>query len=174
MYETRNDLSEGTREKVIDLLAPQLAAAIDLRYQAKQAHWNVKGANFIALHGLFDNVAEACEEYIDLIAERIVQLGGVAEGTIQQAVKRSPLRPYLLGAADGSEHVVALADALSSFGKGARETISSCDERHDHDSADIFTKVSRGIDKQLWFVEAHAFGGKKAAAEKPPRKKQVA
>jgi starvation-inducible DNA-binding protein len=174
MYETRNDLSEATREKVIGLLGPRLAGAIDLRYQAKQAHWNVKGPNFIALHKLFDDVSEACEEYIDIIAERIVQLGGVAEGTIQQAVKRTPLRPYTLGAADGSEHVVALADALSAFGKGAREGISLCAEQGDHDSADLFTKVSRGIDKQLWFVEAHAFGGKKAVSEKPPRKKQVA
>jgi starvation-inducible DNA-binding protein len=175
MYETRNDLSQTTREKVIGLLGPQLAGAIDLRYQAKQAHWNVKGANFIALHKLFDDVSEALEEYIDLIAERIVQLGGVAEGTIQYAVKRTPLRPYSLGAADGSEHVSALADALSSFGKGAREAISVCEDQGDHDSADLFTKVSRGIDKNLWFVEAHAFGGKKAAsAEKPPRRKQVA
>jgi starvation-inducible DNA-binding protein len=173
MYETRNDLPEATRAKVAELLGPQLAGAIDLRYQAKQAHWNVKGPNFIALHKLFDDVAEECEKYVDVIAERIVQLGGAAEGTIQSAAKRTPLRPYPLAIADGAQHVDALADAIAAFAKGARQMIARAAGHGDHDTADILTKVSRGIDKQLWFVEAHAPPGTRAA-ERAPRKKQVA
>jgi starvation-inducible DNA-binding protein len=171
MYETKNDLLEATRVKVIELLAPRLADAIDLQHQAKQAHWNVKGPNFIALHELFDDVAEDAEKYVDLIAERIVQLGGIAEGTIQAVSKRTTLEPYPLAIADGLEHVRALASRLAAFAKAAREMIDRADELDDLVTADIFTDVARGSDMKLWFVEAHIQG---AQAAQTPRQKQVA
>src|SRR5712692_4205830 len=113
MYATKNDLPEGTRVKEIELLNARLADAIDLQTQAKQAHWNVKGPNFIALHKLFDEVNEDVEEYIDLIAERVVQLGGVAEGTARIVGQRSSLIDYPLALSTGEEHVAALSDALA-------------------------------------------------------------
>ena len=96
MYQTKNDLSEQSRKRVIELLSARLADCIDLQLQAKQAHWNVKGSNFIALHKLFDEVADTAEEAVDLIAERIVQLGGIAEGTVRVVGQRSALREYPL------------------------------------------------------------------------------
>src|SRR5689334_19231507 len=90
-YHTRNDLSEHIRAQVIDLLNQRLADAVDLQAQAKQAHWNVKGPHFSALHGLFDNVYGALEEYVDLLAERVVQLGGIAAGTVRVAASKSVL-----------------------------------------------------------------------------------
>jgi starvation-inducible DNA-binding protein len=155
MYKTKNDLSEAVRVKAIKLLNERLADCIDLQTQTKQAHWNVKGPNFIGLHELFDQVNAAVEDYVDEIAERAVQLGGVAEGTARIAAHRSTLAEYPVAASDGSDHALALSSALAAFGKAARKAIDQANELNDLDTADLFTEVSRGIDKWLWFVEAH-------------------
>jgi starvation-inducible DNA-binding protein len=155
LFPTKNDLPEDKRVEVIGLLNQRLAEAIDLQTQCKQAHWNVKGPSFIGLHKLFDDVNEDVETYVDLIAERIVQLGGIAEGTIGAAEQRSKLPDYPIGIATGPEHVAALSDALSAFGRAARITIAEMDELEDAGSADMLTGISRGVDKWLWFVEAH-------------------
>jgi len=156
LYETGNDISENRRMELNALMNQQLASAVDLQMQMKQAHWNVKGPNFIGLHELFDKVDEAVESYVDMIAERIVQLGGLAEGTVRVAAARSRLPEYPLAIADGQDHVAAVAHALATFGQAARSTINEAMELADADTADLFTEVSRGIDKWLWFVEAHS------------------
>jgi starvation-inducible DNA-binding protein len=156
MYETENDIALQTRVQLCDLLNQRLADALDLQTQMKQAHWNVKGPNFIGLHELFDDIDEAVEEYVDLIAERVVQLGGIALGTARVAAARSRLEEYPLDIAEGSAHVTAVSKALSTFGADARKTIDEAAAFGDADTADIFTEVSRGIDKWLWFVEAHS------------------
>ena len=158
LYETKNPLPAETRARVVALLNNRLADCVDLQSQAKQAHWNVKGPQFIALHELFDDVYAAMGEYVDLIAERITQLGGVAEGTVRAAAGRSSLAEYPLVLSSGEEHVAALSDVLSQFGAKALEAISELDELEDPDTADILTEVSRGVDKWLWFVEAHQQG----------------
>jgi starvation-inducible DNA-binding protein len=155
MFKTKNDLPEAIRVKAIALLNSRLADCTDLQTQTKQAHWNVKGPNFIALHELFDKINEDVEEYVDEIAERAVQLGGVAEGTARMVAQRSSLAEYPAKIVDGHCHVEALSSALASFGKSARMAIEEANELRDLDTADLFTEVSRGIDKWLWFVEAH-------------------
>jgi len=155
LYATKNDLSEATRTEVISLLNQRLAESIDLQTQCKQAHWNVKGPAFIGLHKLFDDVNEDVEQYVDLIAERIVQLGGIAEGTVGAVEGRSTLPDYPLALSTGAEHVAALSDALAAFGRTARIGIEEMNELEDAGSADLLTGISRGIDKWLWFVEAH-------------------
>lgn len=155
LFTTKNDLPEDKRVEVIGLLNQRLAEAIDLQTQCKQAHWNVKGPSFIGLHKLFDDVNEDVEGYVDLIAERVVQLGGVAEGTIGAVETRSKLPDYPIGIATGAEHVAALSDALGAFGRAARITIEEMNELEDSGSADTLTEISRGVDKWLWFVEAH-------------------
>ena len=159
-YETENDLPKNTRAEVIGIVNQRLADVIDLQTQLKQAHWNVKGPNFIGLHELFDKIAEEVESYVDLIAERAVQLGGIAEGTARVTASRSRLEEYPLDIADGSAHVEAVARALSTFGREARMSIDETASLDDADTADIFTEVSRGIDKWLWFVEAHTQAAK--------------
>jgi len=156
MYETENDVSKNRRSELSVLMNQRLASAVDLQMQMKQAHWNVKGPSFIGLHELFDKVDEAVESYVDMIAERIVQLGGIAEGTVRVAASRTRLPEYPLAIAEGMAHVEAVARALSTFGQEARATIDEADELEDADTADLFTEVSRGIDKWLWFVEAHS------------------
>ena len=155
MRETRNDIPESTRSAVAKLLNARLADCVDLQTMCKQAHWNVRGPQFIALHKLFDKVNEAVSEYADLLAERVVQLGGMAEGTARVAAQRSTLTEYPLGITTGVEHVTALSGVLAQFGKKVRTGIEETQDLDDADSADILTEISRGLDKWLWFVEVH-------------------
>jgi starvation-inducible DNA-binding protein len=155
MHPTRIDLSRKTRGRVVDLLNARLADAIDLQLQSKQAHWNVKGPNFIALHELFDKIADDVEGHIDEMAERITALGGVAEGTVQAVAGRSRLDAYPLGIAEGRAHLEALAGAIARFGKSVRKVIDESAKAGDADTSDLFTGVSRDVDKNLWLVEAH-------------------
>jgi starvation-inducible DNA-binding protein len=155
LYDTKNDLPETTRREVVELLNARLADCIDLEADCKQAHWNVKGPSFIALHKLFDEIHAAVDEYADLIAERIVQLGGIAEGTVGVVAQRTSLTDYPLALSQGTEHVAALSDALATFGRAVRIGIEEMNDLEDADSADVLTEISRGTDKWLWFVEAH-------------------
>lgn len=155
LFVTKNDLPRKTRTAVVALLNARLLDAIDLQLQAKQAHWNVKGPQFIALHELFDKVAGAAEEATDLIAERSVQLGGVAVGAAKAVAGGSKLAPYPVSAVDGAAHVEALSSALARFGALVRKAIEEADSLDDKDTADLFTEISRETDKYLWFVEAH-------------------
>ena len=160
MYETENDISKENRMQLNALLNQRLASAVDLQMQMKQAHWNVKGPSFIGLHELFDKVAKAVEGYVDEIAERVVQLGGVAEGTVRMAAARTRLTEYSPEISDGLAHVEGVARALSTFGKEVRATIDEANALDDADTADLFTEISRGTDQWLWFVEAHSQAAK--------------
>ena len=155
LFQTKNDLPATSRAEVVSLLNQRLADCIDLQAMCKQAHWNVKGPSFHALHLLFDQVAEAVEEYADLIAERLVQLGGVAEGTVQLVVGRSSLPEYPPTLVTGEEHVAALSSALAHFSRSTRIGVAEMEELEDTGSADVLIEVTRGTDKWLWFVEAH-------------------
>src|SRR5438477_1351093 len=139
MFKTKNGLSEATRVKAVELLIARLADCIDLQTQTKHAHWNVKGPNFIALHEVFDKINEDVEDYVDDIAERAVQLGGIAEGTARMAAKRSSLSEYPANTLDGRAHVESLSSILAAFGKSVRRAISDANEIGDLDTADLFT-----------------------------------
>jgi len=165
LFPTRIDLSAEVRASLIELLNQTLANTLDLRTQVKQAHWNVKGMHFYQLHLLFDEIASELEEYVDLFAERITPLGGVARGTARMAAEKSHLPEYPLDLADGADHVIALAERLAQYGKHVRGGIARADELGDADTADIYTEVSRTIDKRLWFLEAHLHGSASQSAQ---------
>jgi starvation-inducible DNA-binding protein len=154
-FSTRIDIPEGAREELVSLLNSRLADTLDLYTQVKQAHWNVKGSDFIQLHLLYDQVAESVIEYVDEVAERATALGGLALGTARLAAEHSSLDEYPLDAVDGMDTVAAVADRLAAYGAAARAAIETSTEHGDQDTADLFTEISRGIDKHLWFVEAH-------------------
>lgn len=160
MHPTKIDIASEKRTPLVQLLNDRLADLIDLQLQAKQAHWNVKGPHFIALHELFDSVAGALTDFVDTVAERVVVLGGIADGTLAGIAKRTHLHPYPLALTSGREHVEALSTALATVGKLIRAAIDQANELGDADAADIFTGISREIDKKLWFVEAHLQGDK--------------
>ena len=155
MYKTKIDLSEKVRRNIIVILNDRLANAIDLQSQVKQAHWNVKGPHFIALHELFDKISAVVFEQIDEIAERVTSLGGTAEGTVAVAAKRSKLKNYPLSITAGKDHLFYLSTQIAAFGKSVRAAIADTDELGDADTADLFTGISRDLDKYLWFLEAH-------------------
>jgi len=155
MHSTRIDLSAKTRTRVSALLNARLADAIDLQLQAKQAHWNVKGPSFIALHELFDTLADELDGHVDEMAERITALGGIAEGTLQAVAGRTRLDAYPLEIADGRAHLDALAAAYARAAKAVRKAIDEAAKAGDADTSDLFTGVSRGLDKGLWLLEAH-------------------
>jgi starvation-inducible DNA-binding protein len=155
MYKTKIDLSEKVRRNVAVILNDRLSEAIDLQSQVKQAHWNVKGPHFIALHELFDTISGVVLEQIDDIAERITSLGGTAEGTVAVAAKRSKLKNYPLSITAGKDHLFYLSTQVAAFGKSVRAAIDDTDELGDKDTADLFTGISRDLDKYLWFLEAH-------------------
>ncbi len=155
LYSTANDIPGSSRERLVALLNERLADCIDLQTQMKTAHWNVKGPGFIALHKLFDEINDTVVEYVDLIAERAVQLGGIAQGTARSVAQRSALDEYPIDIGEGQQHLQALSAALARFGARIRRAIGDADGLADPGTADLFTEVSRGIDKALWFVEAH-------------------
>ena len=155
MHSTRNDLTVKARTKLAALLNTRLADALDLQMQAKQAHWNVKGPQFIALHELFDKLAAEIDGHVDEMAERITALGGVAEGTVQAVAGRSKLDPYPLDISEGRAHLDALAAAYARFAKAVRKAIDESDKAGDADTSDLFTGISRSADKGLWLLEAH-------------------
>jgi len=155
LHRSSIDLKEDVRVKLVALLNASLATATDLKTQTKFAHWNVKGPQFQQLHLLFDETATLVDGYVDLIAERATTLGGVALGTARLAAAHSALPEYPIEAAEGQQHLEALVARLAIFGKHVREAIAQSADLGDQSTSDLYTEVSRGVDKQLWFLEAH-------------------
>lgn len=158
MFKSKIDLPESTRSKVTELLNKTLATTLDLKTQVKQAHWNVKGWDFYQLHLLFDEIAGEIEEYIDLVAERVTTLGGYAMGTARAAADHSILPEYPYDAVGSIDHLNALVDRLALYAKLVRENIDKASQLGDQTTADLFTEISRAVDKRLWFIEAHLQG----------------
>lgn len=156
LHASRIDLPEATRRQMVGLLNARLADAVNLSTQMKQAHWNVKGPSFIALHELFDAIHADTLVQVDDLAERITTLGGTALGTAAAAVSASALPEYPLDIFSGSSHVEAVSAALATFGEGMRSAIAAAGEAGDADTEDLCVEISRLVDKNLWLVEAHA------------------
>lgn len=154
-FNTNVDLDEETRAEMITVLNQSLADVFDLYSQTKQAHWNVKGMQFIALHQLFDDLAASVLEYVDMIAERITALGGYAAGTVGMAADRSTLPEWPLDANNGQAAVEALVERYAAYANSARELIEVTDDADDEVSSDLMTEITRGMDKHLYFLQAH-------------------
>lgn len=154
-YRTGNDLSANAKKVSIEVLNARLADAIDLALLTKQAHWNIKGPQFIALHEMIDQFRTEIDTHVDMLAERVVQLGGTALGTTQEVAKASTLSPYPTDIHKSKDHLAALIERYAKAANLVRAAIHQTDEAGDADTADIFTAYSRALDKSLWFLEAH-------------------
>ncbi len=154
-FDSRNDIPHRTRETMMTLLNQQLADTFDLYSQTKQAHWNVKGLQFYQLHLLFDELAESIFEYIDMLAERITALGGYAKGTARMAGGASRLAEFPTELVEGRQLVAVLAERWAQYGATTRAAIDTAAEDGDQSTSDLFIEISRTVDKQLWFLEAH-------------------
>jgi len=149
------DLKSNTKSAMIELLNARLAEAIDLSLLTKQAHWNLKGPQFIAVHEMLDGFRDGLDVHTDTIAERVAQLDGIALGTVQTVAKDTSLKPYPTDIRKVPDHLEALAERYAAAGKAARDAIDTADEAGDADTADIFTAYSRDLDKDLWFIKSH-------------------
>jgi len=154
-FETAVDLSDATRVAMIQLLNQELADTTDLYSQTKQAHWNVKGIHFYQLHLLFDQLAEKRLGEADELAERATELGGYALGTVRMATANSRLPEIPTVINTGVDYVQALVERYGIHGNAIRAAIDEADEAGDQDTADLFTEISRDLDKDLWFLQAH-------------------
>lgn len=154
-HATKNDLQSNAKAVAIELLNARVADCIDLALLTKQAHWNLKGRQFIGVHEMLDGFHAQVDEYVDTMAERVVQLGGTALGTTQTTAKATSLPPYPLDIYAVTDHLHALIECYGKAANNVRKSIDQADEAGDADTADIFTEVSRGLDKSLWFLEAH-------------------
>ncbi len=152
---TRNDLPTNARSAVIDMLNARVADTIDLSLATKQAHWNIKGMSFAGVHLLLDKFRAALDEYVDLMAERAVQLGGTALGTVQVVEAETLLEPYPTTIHTIKDHLHALIERYGAVANAVRANIDDADEAGDAGSSDLFTEVSRGLDEWLWMLEAH-------------------
>ena len=152
-HETRNDTNSKTVS--IETLQKRLADGIDLALDIKQAHWNLKGPSFIGIHLMLDGFRDEMDDYNDKVAERITQLGGTAKGTMQVVAETTQLAAYPLDTYAIADHLAALIDRYAVYANAVREDIDATDDAGDADTADLLTEVSRGVDKQLWFLEAH-------------------
>lgn len=150
-----NNMDKDTRQTSLDILMPALSCAIDLQIAIKQAHWTIKGPSFIGLHELLDQVAERAYEHSDVIAERIVILGGQPRGTLQAVNDDTKLDAYPVDAIDQNTHVEELTKRILAFGGMCRDAIAAAGDNGDEDTADLFTGISRNLDKDAWFIGAH-------------------
>jgi starvation-inducible DNA-binding protein len=154
-YPTSVGVPENNRQALVALLNARLADSTDLRSQVKWAHWNVKGLHFIQLHELFDSVAGHLEEQTDTLAERITALGGVANGTVREAAAKSGLKEADLTATDGPSMLKFLVHNVAHHANALREAVQESTDLGDAITADLFTQLTRELDKDLWFLEAH-------------------
>jgi len=155
LHNTENDISSNVRITIITLLNKALASTIDLALITKQAHWNIKGPHFIAIHEMLDNLRDTLDEHADEIGERVAQLGGTALGTTQNLSKNSILEPYPTDIFSGADHLKALINRYSKVANLLRKSIDQSDELGDTVTADLFTGAAKDLDKSLWFLEAH-------------------
>ncbi|MCQ0988894.1 DNA starvation/stationary phase protection protein Dps [Jiella marina] len=155
LHPTKNPISENIRGSMVELLQTHLATAVDITYQTKQAHWNVKGMNFIAVHKLFDELHEVTEAYVDDIAERLTALGGQAHGTVQAATENTVLDPYPLDLVKSEDHLKRLTDSYAKWSAAVEKGIDEASEAGDDLTEDLLTEVGRGLDKSIYFLESH-------------------
>jgi len=149
------DLASNTKRAMIDLCNARLAEAIDLALITKQAHWNIKGPTFIAVHLLLDDLRTQLDEHVDIIAERVAQLDGIALGTVQTTAQNTSLAAYPTDIRQIPDHLKALVERYGQTADNARKAIDTADEAGDVDTSDIFTAYSRALDKALWFLKSH-------------------
>lgn len=149
-------LTQQTQEQMCELLNARLADGIDLRLAVKEAHWNLRGRGYIGVHELLDEVSARLGEYTDLMAERVAMMGGFARGTTQVVAKKTTLEAYPVEMTEIQDHIAALVERFKALGKSLREAIDAAGDAGDEDSADLFTEVSRGVEKDTWFIGANA------------------
>ena len=152
---TANDLSENARLASVGVLNATLADIMDLTNAVRMAHWTVRGPQFAGLHALFEQFYNELAKETDVVAERIVQLGGTPDGTTQAVEEHTRLDPYPSDLRAGMDHVAALTERYAAVARTTRDAVDEADEAGDMGTADLLTATSRVLDQALWMLEAH-------------------
>jgi starvation-inducible DNA-binding protein len=155
MHVTKNSMPEKNRIELVFMLNRSLASTNDLYIQLKQAHWNIKGATFIAVHKLLDEIAEHVENQVDIIAERITSLGGTALGTLQKTLENSNLRIYPIDIFKIEDHIMHLTHNIAILAELTRTNIKRAEMLEDMVTSDMYIGLTQVLDHNLWFLEAH-------------------
>ena len=140
---------------LVTMLNQLLAELIDYHLQVKQAHWHIRGPNFIALHEFLDKVAEQVSQTADEIAERIVQLGELAKGTLQHVQQATALPPYPVDLHDSQQHIVLLGQAITAIMQRMAQVIEHAEQVPDVVTVDILTTIVGQFAKLRWLISAH-------------------
>lgn len=148
-------LNDNARKTAISELNARLADGLALSMAIKQAHWNMKGINFIAVHEFLDTVRDRLNEHLDVFAERVQILDGTAEGTAEVVARSSTLAEYPTNLTNAMDHLREICARMRDHGEKLRNAIGATEEAGDANTADIFTAASRTADKDLWFLESH-------------------
>lgn len=154
----RETKSEQGRKELMELLNKHVTNLTDLFIQTKLAHWNVRGPRFIAYHEFFDDLAGRLPESIDMLAEQVGTLGGTAGKPIQFMAQETSVPAWRLEDSKDIVVIEALTERWAIVANSLREAIDVA-EGIDANTADLFTEVSRQLDKDLWFLESHLSDG---------------
>ncbi|HWR85196.1 MAG TPA: DNA starvation/stationary phase protection protein [Rhodoglobus sp.] len=139
---------------VAQFLSPVVTDLTALSVDGKQAHWHVRGENFIAVHELLDQVVDAAREYADLAAERVVALGLPIDARIQTTAQKTTTPVMSAGFQQSDStiaQVVAQIDATLKTVNTAVAELGTIDPV----SQDVAIEIGRGLEKYRWFLFAH-------------------
>lgn len=151
-------LDDDAAKTSIKTLNSSLATIIDLSLIVKQAHWTLRGRNFIGVHELLDAANANLRNILDMMAERAVILGGTPDGTAQKVAKATILKGYPTDLVETKDHIRELTTRYKEVAAMLREAIDTVSEAGDEGTADLFTEASRTIDKDAWFIGSNSEG----------------
>jgi starvation-inducible DNA-binding protein len=158
--ETKPRSGRADEQPVVDQLNLMVAVAADLRSQVKQAHWNVVGPNFIALHRLFDEQATILLAHVDLYAERVRALQSSPKGTVRQAAECSTLDEFPMGEVHEEEAVRLILDRFEQYSRGLTDAMKQAEDAEDLTTQDIFIEGQQQADLQAYFLRSHLPAGR--------------
>jgi len=147
---TSPDIASG----VAQFLGPVVINLSALPIDGKQAHWHVRGENFQAVHLLLDAIVDHAHDWADTAAERVVALGLPLDVRIQTVAAKTTTPKLAAGFRQSDEviaEVIAQIDATLALLKVAVDELGELDTV----SQDVAIEISRGLDKDRWFLFAH-------------------
>lgn len=139
---------------VAQFLSPVVVDLTALVVNGKQAHWHVRGSNFIGVHELLDDVVAHAQEWADLAAERIVALGLPVDARLSTVASKASTPELTAGFSQVDKTIHEVVAQIDAILVNVHAAISELDEI-DPSSQDVAIEIARGLDKDRWFLSAH-------------------
>jgi len=154
MVPTALDMATENRKKLAAILNQTLADMSDLKSHAKQAHWNLRGENFVSYHKLADKVADEADAAADSVAERCAQIGGYVYGLLSHAAKNTTVPAFPEDVNDEEDCMDALLESVSHICGTCRKNIAATQDLSDYATSDMYIDITRAFDKLAWMLNA--------------------